>query len=107
MGEIGTTLVEQLFDATPLTSFQVRSPNSARRDDAENLRAALPLDWLRLVDQTQIHLIDQCGGLQRLVWPAPAQVSPGERVEFPVDVRCELIQRGAVSFAPVVQQFCN
>jgi len=66
--------------------------------------AVLPLNRLRLVDQTQVDFIDQRGRLQGLVAAIPIQVHSGKRVQLAVYVRRELVQGRTTPAAPFQQQ---
>jgi len=52
--------------------------------NAEKVRAILPVDHLRLVEQAQVLFVNQPGRLQRLVGTATAQVGASEFVKFVV-----------------------
>ena len=50
--------------------------------DREEMRTALPLNRFGLVNKAQIHLVDQCCGLQGLISATAAEVCPGKRVQL-------------------------
>ena len=69
-------------------------------EDAEKVPTVLPLHRLRLIEQSQVGFVDQCGGLQGLVGPTPAQVGPRQFIQFAINLRCELFERGRLAPSP-------
>jgi hypothetical protein len=53
-----------------------------------------------LIDQPQIRLIDEGGGLQGVIRPFPAQMVPGHAAQLLVHEGQETVQRLIVSRAP-------
>jgi len=68
--------------------------------DAVKLRPILPAG-VALVDQFQISLINQGGGLQRVALSFPAQIVPGESPQLAVNQGHQLIERLLVALPPI------
>ena len=67
------------------------------------MSTALPLDALDL-DQPEVGLVDQRGGLKRVIGPLAAHVTGGQATELLMDERKQLIQGRFVTPAPSLQQ---
>jgi hypothetical protein len=74
--------------------------------DAVKMLAALPFREV-LFDQSQVGFINQRGRLQRVAGPFTAQVAAGQFAQLLVDDRHQLIESGAVAFAPFTQQLSD
>jgi hypothetical protein len=74
--------------------------------DAEEVRAVLPLH-LALVDELEVRLVDEGGGLEGVVGALAPQVARGELMQFAVDEREQVLQRVAVAAAPFQEELCN
>src|SRR6266404_8109689 len=73
------------------------------RSRRDKVGAALP-DRLRIVDQPQVGLVENDGGLQGVAGTFPAHVMVGEPAQFGLHQREQLLQRSLVSAAPVSEQ---
>ena len=75
----------------PLLLPGVINQDSADRlgADGEEMRAALPIN-AGLIDQLEIRLVDQCGGLQRMIRPLAPKMPRGKGTEFIINKRHEL-----------------
>src|SRR6266513_471315 len=73
------------------------------RGHCDKVAPALP-DRLRIIDQSQVGLVENCGGLQRVAGALPAHVMVGEPVQFGLHQREQFLQRSLVSAAPVAEQ---
>ena len=67
----------------------------------------MPKKWARLchrvpalVDESQVGLVDERRGLQRVPGPLAAQVAVRQEVELPLDQRHEPLERGAITLRP-------
>ena len=57
-----------------------------------------------LIDEANVSFIDQRRGLQCVAFSLPAHVAAGEPVQFVVNQRIQLVERGLVSVAPFSEQ---
>ena len=73
------------------------------RRDSEEVHPVLPVD-VRLIDQFDIRLVDQCRRLQRMVLPLVTEVDRRSTVQFGIYQRQQLIERTDIAIAPLVQQ---
>src|SRR5215510_7204238 len=67
--------------------------------DAEEVRPVLPID-LFFINQPQVGLVNQVGGLERVTGALRAQIMPGQASQLTVDQRRQFIERGFVAIAP-------
>ena len=65
--------------------------------------AILPVD-LTLVNQPQVDLVNEGGGLQGMVGPLAPNLAGGNPVKFRVNERQQLIERGTVATTPGTEQ---
>src|SRR5262245_30093227 len=70
------------------------------------MRAILPVDF-SLVDQSQVGLVDEGGGLQGVVGIFTPHLAVREPVQFSFNQRQEFIERGLISVTPVNKQRGN
>jgi hypothetical protein len=68
--------------------------------DSEEVRAVGPMNVF-LIDETNVSLIDERGGLKRVTLSFPAHVTAGKPVEFVVDQRVQLVECGLIPIAPL------
>src|ERR1700730_13103098 len=64
----------------------------------------LELRRLRWAQQAQPYLVNKRGRLQRLVPTPPPQIRLGNRVQLPMNLWCELFERGSTPLTPLSQQ---
>ena len=74
------------------------APHNLRRD-REEVRTIGPLHVL-LIHETNVSFIDERGGLKGVALSFPAHVAARESVQFVVDQRIQLVERGLVAVAP-------
>ena len=67
-------------------------PAHRLRGDGEEVTAVLPVHP-RLVDETEIRLVDERGRLERVAAALLSEVTPGELPELGVDERHQLLER--------------
>jgi hypothetical protein len=67
--------------------------------DGEEVRAVGPLN-VSLIDEPDVSFVDQSRGLQSVTFALTAHVAARKAMEFVVDKRIQLIERGLVSFTP-------
>ena len=73
------------------------------RRDAEEVRAALPVD-LSLPGELEEGLVDERGRLEGVIAPLPGEISGGERVELVVHEGNQAFEGRAATGLPVAQQ---
>src|SRR5688572_23402201 len=73
------------------------------RGDRKEMSAILPVR-LGFIREGKIGIMDEHGGLQGVAGALLAHVAAGETVQFRLDERDELIERGGVSAAPGDEQ---
>jgi len=71
--------------------------------DAEEMRAALPVDP-SLARELEIGLVDERGGLERVIVPLPRQIPRRERVELGVHERDQALEGVGAAALPFPQQ---
>jgi len=71
--------------------------------DAEEVRPVLPID-LFFINQPQVGLVNQVGGLERVAGALRAQIIPGQPSQLTVDQRRQFIERGLIAIAPPDEQ---
>jgi hypothetical protein len=76
------------------------------RRDGEEMRTIGPVN-IPLIDEANVSLIDQSGGLESVAFSFPAHVAPREPVQFVVDQGVQLVECGLISLAPLSEQFGN
>ena len=54
-----------------------------------------------LIDETNVSFVDECGGLKCVAFALAAHVTTREPVQFVVDQRIQLVERGLIPFAPL------
>src|ERR1700736_6784891 len=64
----------------------------------------LELRRLQWAQQAQPYLVNKRGRLQRLVLTPPPQIRLGNRVQLPMNLWCELFERGSTPLTPLSQQ---
>jgi hypothetical protein len=74
------------------------SPHDLRRDSKE-MNTIPPLDSMD-IDQPQISLVHQGGGLERMARPLARHHTFGEPMQLFVHERHELLERGLIALAP-------
>jgi hypothetical protein len=57
-----------------------------------------------LINQAQVRLIDESGGLQRVVWILPPHIAVGQSMELSLDKRQQPVDRRLVAIIPIDQQ---
>src|SRR5262245_54108566 len=67
--------------------------------DAEEVRPVLPID-LFFINQPQVDLMNQVGGLERVTGALRAQIISGQASQLTVDQRRQFIERSFVAIAP-------
>jgi hypothetical protein len=67
------------------------------------MRAAPPVDP-SLVDQFQVGLVNQCGGLEGMVGAFAPQLAGGDAAQFVIDERQQSVERARITSRPVVEQ---
>ncbi len=70
------------------------------------MRATLPDDAI-LAGEPEVCLVDQRGGLQRVVRPLAAKIRGGSPSQFPVDEREQVVARLEISAAPRAQEVAD
>jgi len=79
------------------------APHRARTY-GEEVRPVLP-GWVRRFEETQVCLVHQGCGLQRMVRPFMSYVVLSQPTQLVIDQRYELIERALIAFTPGVEQF--
>jgi hypothetical protein len=64
----------------------------------QEMSPRLPLDAVKL-DELQVRLVNEAGGVERVSLPLVAEFSPGDLAELPVDQGHKLVHRFAVAVA--------
>ena len=72
------------------------------RGDGEEVAAILPVD-VALIEQLQVGLVDDGGGLQPVVPPLARELARGQRIELVVDERDQTVERVTAAVTPRVQ----
>lgn len=67
---------------------------------AEKVRAVLPV-LLVLIDHAQVGFMRQRGGLQRMAYFLPAQITGGELSQLIVDEGSQMVEGQLTALAPV------
>ena len=80
-----------------------QDPAHDLRRHAEKVRPILPID-LPLVDEPEVHLVDQGRGLQGVVGPLAPKLARRHATELRVDQRQQLIERSLVAATPIAEQ---
>jgi hypothetical protein len=80
-----------------------QDPAHDLRRRAKEMRPILPID-LPLIDEPQVHLVNQRRRLQGVVSPLAAKLAPRDATEFRVDQWQQLIERTAVAATPRAKQ---
>ena len=73
------------------------------RRDTEEMRAILPID-LTLVDEPDVHLMDESRGLQGVIGPFVPELAHRHAAELRIDERQQLIERSPVAATPIAEQ---
>jgi hypothetical protein len=88
----------------PPTSGKVdQDPSHQLSGNGDKVRAILPADAAG-VDQPDVSLVHQGGGLKGVASLLPTHAAFGQTVEFVVHQRRQLAQRGLIAIAPGHQQ---
>ena len=74
--------------------------------ESDELRPVLPVD-VPLIDQPKVGLVDERGGLERVVAPLAEEIPSGQPAQLVVHEREHLVPRALVTIAPVEQQPCD
>jgi hypothetical protein len=80
-----------------------QDPAHDHRRDTKEVRSILPVD-LPLIDDPQVHLVNERRRLQGVVGPLAAKVAPRNATELRIDERQQLIERTAVAAALIAKQ---
>jgi len=80
-----------------------QDPAHGLRRDPEEVRAALPSNR-PLIDELEKGLVDEGGGLQRVIDPLASHVACGQPPQLGVDDRKQLIARFVAPVAPLLKQ---
>jgi hypothetical protein len=62
---------------------------------------------MALVDQLQIRLVHECGGLQKVARPFPSQGTRGLPLQLGIDDGKQTLERVGLPVVQVVEQACN
>ena len=71
--------------------------------DAKEVGAILPL-WRGIAGELEVSVVEQRGGLQRVVRSLPVHVMPRQALELRLHERNQLLQCTRVSIAPVGEE---
>jgi hypothetical protein len=70
---------------------------------AEKMRAIVPVD-VPLIDETQIHLMDERSRLQGMTGPFAAKLTRGDAAQLGVDERKQLMECFGIAATPVAEK---
>ena len=87
------------FFRLPAASMAHENAPHHLRGDAEELRAILPAHFI-LIDEPEINLVHQGGGLQSVIRAFPAEETDRLPVEFLVDQRKQRLERARITASP-------
>ena len=80
-----------------------QDPAHDPRCDAKEMRSILPIR-AALVDETDVGLVHERGGLQGVVRPLVAKLACGDAAKLRIDEREQLIEGSPVAATPIAQQ---